>query len=95
MMTPDLSQDRPLLSCEGARRPSRIRKHQVCDRCGGRFGLVMHRWWGNKFCKRTCKDAYLREVALDRDTIRRRLALRVSRAGYKPFSVPLYAFDDR
>jgi hypothetical protein len=72
-----------------------IRKHQVCDRCGGRFGLVMHRWWGNKFCKRTCKDAYLREVALDRDTIRRRPALRVSRAGYKPFSVPLYAFDDR
>ena len=29
--------------------------------CGGRFGLVTHRWWGNKFCKRTCKTAYLRE----------------------------------
>jgi hypothetical protein len=33
--------------------------------------MVTHRWWGNKFCKRTCKDAYLRELALDRDKIRR------------------------
>ena len=37
-------------------------KRQVCDRCGGRFGMITHRWWGNKFCKRTCKDAYLREL---------------------------------
>jgi hypothetical protein len=47
------------------------RKHQVCDHCSGRFGMVTHRWWGNKFCKRTCKDAYLREVMLDRNTLRR------------------------
>jgi hypothetical protein len=33
--------------------------------------MVTHRWWGNKFCKRTCKHAYLRELALDRDKIRR------------------------
>jgi hypothetical protein len=52
-------------------RQPQVCKHQVCDRCGGRFGMVTHRWWGSKFCKRTCKDAYLREVALDRDTIRR------------------------
>ena len=31
--------------------------------------MVTHRWWGNKFCKRTCKDAYLRELALGRDKI--------------------------
>jgi hypothetical protein len=36
-------------------------KHQVCDHCGGRFGMVTHRWWGNKFCNRRCKNAYLRE----------------------------------
>ena len=48
-----------------------MRPSQVCDHCGGRFGMVTHRWWGNKFCKRTCKVAYLRELALDRDTIRR------------------------
>jgi hypothetical protein len=34
--------------------------------------MVTHRWWGNKFCKRTCKGAYLRELALGRDKIRRR-----------------------
>jgi hypothetical protein len=42
------------------RRPQ-VCKHQVCDHCGGRFCMVTHRWWGNKFCKRTCKNAYLRE----------------------------------
>jgi hypothetical protein len=34
-----------------------LRSRQVCDHCGGRFGMVTHRWWGNKFCKRKCKDA--------------------------------------
>jgi hypothetical protein len=23
--------------------------------------MVTHGWWGNKFCKRTCKNAYLRK----------------------------------
>jgi hypothetical protein len=40
---------------------SQVCKHQVCDYCSGRFGMVTHRWWGNKFCKRTCKNAYLHE----------------------------------
>ena len=40
---------------------SQVCKHQVCDYCGERFGMVTQRWWGNKFCKRTCKNAYLRE----------------------------------
>jgi hypothetical protein len=42
----------------------KIALHQACDHCGGHFGMVTHRWWGSKFCRRTCKDAYLREVAL-------------------------------
>jgi hypothetical protein len=42
-------------------RQPEVCKHQVCDHCGGRFGMVTHRWWGNKFCKRRCKNAYLRE----------------------------------
>jgi hypothetical protein len=58
------------LLCEGVMRQPQVRKHQVCDHCGGRFGMVTHRWWGNKFCKMTCKHAYLR-VTLDRDMIRR------------------------
>ena len=41
-------------------------KHQGCDQCGGRFGLVTHRWWGNKFCKRACKAAYIRNVGFAR-----------------------------
>jgi hypothetical protein len=48
-----------------------MRPRQVCDHCGGPFGMVTHRWWGNKFCKRRCKDAYLREIMLDRDTVYR------------------------
>ena len=48
-----------------------MKQPQVCDHCGGHFGLVTHRWWSNKFCKRTCKDAHLRELALGRDQIRR------------------------
>jgi hypothetical protein len=42
-------------------RQPEVCKHQVCDHCGGRFGMVTHRWWGDKFCKRRCKNAYLRE----------------------------------
>ena len=42
---------------------SMIRHPRICDHCGGRFGMVTHRWWGIKFCKKTCKDAYLRELA--------------------------------
>ncbi|SRR6266550_1173041 len=68
------------LLCEGVMRQPQVCKHQVCDHCGGRFGMVTHRWWGNKFCKRACKDAYLREVTLDRDTIRRWFGPRLSRA---------------
>ena len=52
-------------------RKGEVRQPQVCDHCGGRFGLLTHRWWSNKFCKKKCKDAHLRELALRRDQIRR------------------------
>jgi hypothetical protein len=39
-------------------RKSEVRQPQVCDHCGGRFGLLTHRWWSNKFCKKKCKDAH-------------------------------------
>src|SRR5262249_37181199 len=56
---------------ENANRPARdvVRSRQVCDHCGGPFGMVTHRWWGSKFCKRRCKDAYLREIMLDRNAV--------------------------
>jgi hypothetical protein len=48
-----------------------VRSRQVCDHCGGPFGMVTHRWWGSKFCKRRCKDTYLREITLGRYTVQR------------------------
>jgi hypothetical protein len=42
-------------------RQPEVCKHQVCDHCGGRFAMVTHRWWGNKFRKRACKNAHRRE----------------------------------
>jgi hypothetical protein len=49
------NRSREALSCEGVMRQPEACKHQVCDHCGGRFGMVTHRWWGNKFCKRASK----------------------------------------
>jgi hypothetical protein len=62
-----------MTTIQDTNRPVRaaVRSRQVCDHCGGRFGMVTHRWWGSKFCKRRCKDAYLREIMLDRDTVHR------------------------
>jgi len=88
-----LSQRDPIeLLCEGVMRQPQVCKHQVCDHCGGRFGMVTHRWWGNKFCKRTCKDAYLREVTLDRDIIRRWFSLPSRRDTFKLLSPPARIF---
>jgi hypothetical protein len=46
-----------------------MRLRQVCDHCGGPFGMVTHRSWGGKFCKRRCKDAFLREIMLGPATV--------------------------
>jgi len=61
----------PSPSCDQAVKAPHVRQRKVCDRCGGRFGMVTHRWWGHKFCKRSCKEAYLRDIALGRDAIGR------------------------
>ncbi len=45
--------------------PAGRRARQLCDHCSGPFGMVTHRWWGRKFCKRRCKDAHIREIMLD------------------------------
>jgi hypothetical protein len=51
--------------------PAARRARQHCDNCGGPFGLVTHRWWGSKFCKRRCKEAHIRKIMLDRRIIHR------------------------
>jgi hypothetical protein len=53
----------------GAIGGGRARAVNACDHCGGRFGMVTYRWWGSKFCKKTCKAAFLRELGLSRDEI--------------------------
>jgi hypothetical protein len=45
--------------------PAARRARQLCDDCSGPFGMVTHRWWGRKFCKRRCKDAHIRDIMLD------------------------------
>jgi hypothetical protein len=30
-----------------------------CDECGGRFGLIVYRYFARRFCKRRCKERYL------------------------------------
>ena len=45
--------------------PAARRARQLCDHCGGPFGMVTYRWWGRKFCKRRCKDAHMRDIMLD------------------------------
>jgi hypothetical protein len=43
----------------------------VCSHCGGPFGMVTHRWWGNTFCSRQCKETYLQELMLGRHAVLR------------------------
>ena len=30
-----------------------------CDECGGRFGLIVYRYFARRFCRKRCKDFYL------------------------------------
>jgi hypothetical protein len=30
-----------------------------CDFCGGRFGLISHRHFWKRFCRKRCKDNYI------------------------------------
>jgi hypothetical protein len=55
----------------GSIRQDRTGVVNACDHCGGRFGMVTYRCWGNKFCKRRCKDAFVRELGLGLDGFRR------------------------
>jgi hypothetical protein len=68
-------------------------KRRHCDHCGGRFGMVTHRWWGKKFCKRACKQAYFRQMTLDCDPIRRWFGL--ARAAYGMQAASLFVLPSR
>jgi hypothetical protein len=42
-----------------------------CRQCGGKLGVIIHRYWSLRFCRRACKDTYLESLARDREQLRR------------------------
>lgn len=42
-----------------------------CAHCSStKFGLIVHRWWGLKFCKKTCLQTYLAKLAQERERVK-------------------------
>jgi hypothetical protein len=55
-----------------------------CDHCGGRFGLVSHRHLWKRFCRKRCKQKYLRNLAEKIEANRRQwftVTVKPSKAG--------------
>ncbi len=48
-----------------------IHPENRCANCGGRFGLVSHRHFGLRFCRKACKDDFVTKAAKDRARIRK------------------------
>jgi hypothetical protein len=41
-----------------------------CAHCGGPFGLIVYRWYGRRFCRTKCREAFLNELEAERARIR-------------------------
>jgi hypothetical protein len=41
-----------------------------CAQCGGKFGLIRHRWYSRQFCSLRCRGRFLNQLAKDRDKVR-------------------------
>jgi hypothetical protein len=50
----------------GRREPGENR----CAECGGKFGLICHRHWGLRFCRKACKDVFVEKLARDKERMR-------------------------
>jgi hypothetical protein len=42
-----------------------------CAHCGGKFGLIRHRWFRNQFCSKRCQEKFLAKLVQDRDRVQR------------------------
>jgi hypothetical protein len=42
----------------------------ACAQCGGKFGLIRHRWFNNQFCSKQCQEEFLAKLVQDRDRVR-------------------------
>jgi hypothetical protein len=51
-----------------------------CANCAGKFGLVCHRHWGLRFCRKVCKTNYLAKTAKDYVRVRKWFGM-LARAG--------------
>jgi endogenous inhibitor of DNA gyrase (YacG/DUF329 family) len=40
-----------------------------CALCGGKFGLIRHRWHSRQFCSVRCRETFLNQIAKDRDKV--------------------------
>jgi predicted nucleic acid-binding Zn ribbon protein len=45
--------------------------HKRCTHCGGPFGLIRQRWWGERFCSDRCRKKFLDKIAKDRERFRK------------------------
>ena len=36
-----------------------------CAQCGGKFGLIRHRWYSHQFCSLRCRGRFLNQLAPD------------------------------
>jgi hypothetical protein len=42
-----------------------------CAHCGGRFGLIVYRWYGQRFCRAKCRERFLQELDEKRMQLKR------------------------
>jgi hypothetical protein len=54
-----------------------------CVHCGGKFGLIRHRWYSRQFCSARCREKFLDQLFKDRHKIRRSLLKRASDASVR------------
>jgi hypothetical protein len=52
------------------REPDSQHKNKRCDACGGSLGLIVHRWWGYRFCRKACKNRHLAKIENQREKLR-------------------------
>jgi hypothetical protein len=49
-------------------------RHNRCAHCGSKFGLVMHERWGQKFCRKSCREQHIAKRQRDYSWMRKWLS---------------------
>lgn len=56
-----------------------------CDQCGGKLGMIVHRKWSWRFCKLTCKTAFMHRR---HEEVLRRIGALVTMSGFPGSETP-------